>query len=440
MLTFARLYDRNQLLSPRNAFSILYFFRVMLPAIIYSSSVAVGRITDDYVREAILSDGNYFIYGLLQTVSYYCVLFGMRVKTGKVRFTISNRRSNDISNNDENYKHYFYWGVIFTVIGFLDFLIIMQRSGGIFYFFTHLQYRAIILRDLDLLSWLLIFLHYGPLLMVYAMRGRSKKISVFLFALVIVSGFLCGLGGRKTMIIMIVEMIFVYHFTVRNLSLKDIIRPRNVVIVLLVFVAFTVMVRFRTSGAFELFLENPLEFINGNNRSVTSVITGESYVKYYIAVIEYFKNHSLWLGKSFLGLVTAFIPSSLYSAKPPVDDGMYLYSICLGREDIMPIMPTRSLNLSSYPLETFGSMYANFGIIGVIVGMVILGIIINKAYQRIERNNYRVLDIIIYTQMLFGFELSTLRIFQILEIFIMLGIIVYFVDRLPITASAHRRR
>lgn len=444
-VTFLWIRDKSQILAPRNAFSVLYFLRIMLPAVIYANTGVAGRISDGYVSRAVLSNENYLSYAVLQTASYYCVIFGMRLVFGTRKYTFKHSNINvsqgiktGESLGEENYKHYLYWGIVFTLIGFVDFLLIMQRSGGLVYFFTHLQYRTIILRDLDLLSWILILLHYGPLLIVYSMRGRNKKISYALFALVILSGFMCGLGGRKTMLIMIIEMIFVYHFTVREIKIKDVLRPRNIAILILIYVFFIVIVQFRYEGTFEAFISNPLAFINSNNKSVTSILTGESYVKYYMAVIEYFKEHSYWLGKSFLGLITAFIPSSLYPGKPPVDDGMYLYSICMGRQDIMPVMATRSLNLSSYPLETFGSMYANFGFMGVLIGMIILGHIINRTYKRIEKNNYRVLDIIIYAQMLFGFELSTLRIFQILEIFIMLGVIVYFVDKLPIKISGRR--
>ena len=445
LLSFIKIYEKKEALSPVNAFSAIYFLRVVIPAVMYSSTGIAESISDSYVRNAVLTDSTYLTYAVLQTISYYCVVLGIRIRLTSRKYSLRIGNSYTLAssyNSDEikqeKYKHYLYWGIVFTIIGVIDFILIIQKTGGFAYFFSHLQYRAVILRDLDLLSWLLIFLHYGPLLIVYSMRGQNKKISIWLFVLVIIAGFMCGLGGRKTMIIMLIEMVVVYHFTVRKLTIKDVLRPRNILILLLVFVYFSVMVRLRTEGAFETFISNPFTFVNANSRRLSSILTGESYVTYYMTVIEHFKTNALWLGRSFLGLVTAFIPSSLYPAKPPVDDGMYLYSICMGRTDIIPPMATRSLNLSSYPLETFGSMYANFGMVGLIIGMILLGRIVNRSYRRIERRNYQVVDIIIYIQMLFSFELSTLRIFQVLETFIMLAVIVYFADRLKLSLG-HRK-
>lgn len=445
ILSFFRVYDRSEPLKPANAFTVIYLIKVIIPAVLFSSLSIVEGISDSYVRSAVASNDTYLSYSILQTISYFCVLLGIRSKPILGRYSLKKPEKkgmvqgtldgDDIS--DERYHHYFIWGVIFTIIGFFDFALIIQRAGGFGYFFSHLQLRSIILRDMDFLSWLLIFLHYGPLLIVYSMRGQNKKITIWHFILIILAGFMCGLGGRKTMIIMLIEMIVVYHFTVRKITIKDVLKPRTILIFILVLLYFTVMVRLRGEGALDTFLTNPFDFVRGNNKRITSIITGESYVTYYMTVIEHFKSHALWLGRSFLGLLTAFIPSSLYPAKPPVDDGMYLYSICLGRDDIIPPMATRSLNLSSYPIETFGSMYANFGIIGLLIGMFILGRIINRSYRRLEKRNYRVVDIIVYIQVLFAFELSTLRMFQLFEVIVMLGVIVFFVDRLKISLG-HR--
>jgi len=148
-----------------------------------------------------------------------------------------------------------------------------------------------------------------------------------------------------------------------------------------------------------------------------------------MTIIDYFKTHALWLGKSFIGLVTAIIPSSLYTGKPPVDDGTYLYSICQGRTNIVPPMSFGNLDGSSYPLETFGSMYANFGIVGLFVGMIVLGGIYGYAYRKIKKNSYDLFSVVIYTQIIFTFQLSTLRIFQLFEIIVVFKIITAVVDR-----------
>ena len=124
-------------------------------------------------------------------------------------------------------------------------------------------------------------------------------------------------------------------------------------------------------------------------------------------------------------MITAIIPSSLYPGKPPVDDGTYLYSICQGRTNIIPPMSFDNLDGSSYPLETFGSMYANFGLVGLFVGMIVLGGIYGYAYRKMKNNSYSLFNVVIYTQIIFTFQLSTLRIFQLFELIIVFGIITY---------------
>ena len=430
LITFRNFRNKDQLFSPINVFSILYFIRVMIPTIIYSGMSSVDRISDNYLHESVISNDNYFFYSVLQTICYFFVVLGLRDKSPAI-ISFNNKRS-ILNVNEYSYKHYLYWGLIFTIIGFIDFMLVMHKIGGITHFVSNLRYRTIMLRDIDLLSWLLIFLHYGPLLIVYSLKDNKRKINVFLFVLVVVAGLMCGLGGRKTVIVMIAEMIFVYHFSIKEITLKEIFKTKNYIIAFGLFIFFVVMVQLRREGAFEIFLSNPFEFFKDSQQGILSVFTSESYVKHYMAIMLYFSDHPFWLGKSFLGLITAFVPSSLYFDKPPVDDGMYLYSICIGRQDIIPIMPARSLNLSSYPLETFGSMYANFGVIGLLIGMFLLGKIIKFFYRRLINNGCQIIDIILYTQIVFCFELSTLRIFQIFEIFLMLGVIVYFVEKFPI--------
>ena len=161
---------------------------------------------------------------------------------------------------------------------------------------------------------------------------------------------------------------------------------------------------------------------------VIAPIARESYAQNHMLAIQYFDYNEHWRGKTFLGLLTAPIPSSIFSTKPPVDDGTYLYAISLGRNDIDPPMSFKELNVSSLPLETFGSMFANFGPVGVVLGSLIKGMIIGYIYSKIKaaKKNY-LLAIYAYIIMIFNFELATLNIFSvitsILLMFLLLSVI-----------------
>ena len=102
---------------------------------------------------------------------------------------------------------------------------------------------------------------------------------------------------------------------------------------------------------------------------------------------------------------------------------MYLYSIGQGRNDILPPMPTKSLDYSSWPLETFGSMYANFGPLGLLFGMAIVGLVIGWFYKKMVMSDCNFFYIMMYIQVLFAFELSTLRIVQIIISFVIIYIL-----------------
>ena len=113
-----------------------------------------------------------------------------------------------------------------------------------------------------------------------------------------------------------------------------------------------------------------------------------------------------------------------------VDDGMYLYSIAHGRPNVKPVMPAKALDGTSWPLETFGSMYANFGVFGVFIGMLLIGMIIGWSYRKMVLEKFSFLWLLMYIHILFSFEISTLRIFQTFIFFISIFVISFIVKKI----------
>lgn len=442
IVTMIRIFNKKEVLAPSNLYSVLYLITILIPTLIYAGNDSIAQLSNKYLRDAVSDDSIYLQYTILQTISYYLVLLGigLRFRQRTLVYVFPSSYSHDEETENYNFNDtinhkYKFWGLLFTIIGFGIFYIIMQKVGGAYYFFSHLQYRLSLTRDVDLLSWLLPLLHYGPLVLVYSLRETRKKMSIWMLLLIIVSGFCCGLGGRKAVILMLFEAITIYHYSVKSISIKNIFKPKYVILIVVIAVFFITYVQFRQEGAFESFLSNPYTFIKDNSSGISKVFTSESYVSFYMAIIKYFRNHSYWRGSSYLGLLTAIIPSSLFAGKPPVDDGMYLYSICQGRTDIFPVMKTSALNGSSYPLETFGSAYANFGIIGLFLAMIFLGVIINYFYRKLKKSNYSLFSIIIYAQVIFGFEFSTLRIFQLFQTIVIVWMMTRYIEVFKIKKS-----
>ena len=422
---FSRKKSRD-IASPYNLFTFLYFFNIVIPIILYINIDSKEFLSKIHIKNAVEDNEIYITYVILQTISYYLVVFGMNLKIKSFNPKLMKNYKSF------NYLKYKYTGIMLWIIGVLSFFKIMSQVGGIKYFFTHLQFRTILMRNIDFLSWILPFLNYGVLLIVYSHKGNKKPITLKIFMLAILSGLMSGLGGRKALIMLLIEVLLLSHYCVKSINVKKLLKLKYIFLIICIYIFFILMVKFRVEGAVEEFLKNPFLFALNSNEGFLKTIKKESYVAYYMALIKYFQTNSFWKGKTFLGLVTAIIPSSIFPNKPPVDDGTYLYSICLGRTDIMPPMPFNKLNGSSLPLETFGSMYCNFGVIGLFLGMTLLGIVYKYFYQKMKNSSYNFFYVIMYIQVIFTFHLSTLRVFQIFLIMIQLYIITFIVKKLKI--------
>ena len=410
LVTFLAFHDRKDLFGPKNIFFILYLFGILIPTLYYSDSSNAAGIGNASLSSAVLNDDYYLTYVILQTLSYHCVLAGIGVATSHAGSTKA-----IVPEADKNMANIRIWAALFILLGMGAFALMMGKVGGLFYFISHLQYRTIMTRDLDLYSWLLPFAQYGCLLLVASRGSKRKPITAPIVLLIVATGLMCGLGGRKALIILVVECFIIYHYAIHKMTLSRLLSIRNIVAALFILAFFVVFTNLRTDGSFESLVSNPTGFLQGAFTNLTASLVGESYVPFYVKVVSYFDSHELWGGLSFLGLFTAIIPSSLFPGKPPVDDGAYLYSIALGRGDIVPPMPFSQLDGSSYPLETFGSMYANFGVAGLLVGMVLLGYLYGRVYTKMQTSSYSLFWIVLYTQVMFTFQISTLRIFQLLQ-------------------------
>ena len=424
---------KHDVFYPHNAYTLLYLVKIVLPTIIYAIPTNISIVDDIFLKNALYSDTSFFCYIILQSLGYVLVLLGIKVVANRyLKIADIQMSQNEIGRLDhENIRIYKTWGIIFYLLGILGFFLIMSKTGGVAYFFSNLQYRTYLVRDLDFESYLLSLLNYAPLLIIYSKRWTKGKIRFIDIILIIFAGLMVGLGGRKALLMLVVESIVIYHFVVKRIRIKKILRPKYIIGILFVYLFFTTYSKFRQEGAYMQFINSPVAFYTENvDGGLARAIAGESYVPFYVAIINYFETHQKWYGTSFKGLFTAFIPSSFYSDKPPVDDGMYLYSIANGRDGLLPPMPVHELDGSSWPLETVGAMYANFGSLGVLIGMWLVGIIIGSVYNKMIKTNYSFLFVIFYTLMLFTFELSSLRIVQLVMAFVILSVIQFTVNKL----------
>lgn len=331
-----------------------------------------------------------------------------------------------------NYKQsrkYKLWGYILYALGIWGFLLTMFKVGGIAFFYSNLGLRTYLVRDLDFELYLLSLLNYAPLLIVYSKKWSHSKISIIEIILIVLAGLMVGLGGRKALLMLAIQCVVIYHYVVTPINVKKILSLKFVSLILLMFFFFTTFSKLRTEGAADEFLHDPIAFYMDNNQGgIKEALAGESYVPFYVAIVDYFDKHDNWGGATFTSIASAFLPSSFYPQKPPVDDGMYLYSIAHGKQ-VSPPMPAKSLDGTSWPLETFGAMYANFGLWSVPFGMLIVGLTIGFVFKRMVRLHYPFKFVLFYVFVLFTFEVSTLRIVQAIITFVMLSVVQFIIDR-----------
>ena len=417
---FFRIIKKTDLLNPLTLFAAFFVIKVAIPTLILTDETNVSSlITNDYLQASILDNNVFLEYAFLQVVVFFIALLGIRtsIQSGIVNKVATREgRLFEPTNREGGINTYLVLGCGLCCIGIVAFVLMMRAVGGINYFMSNLQMRTTMISSQTTLYWLISLLENVPILLAYYCFKKypfNRLKIVFLVFFSCILGLMCGLGGRTTLVMILIQIMIIYHYVVKPIDLKSLLQPQFLLLIIGMMAFIVIMPALRNPGEWISFVESPMQYLFKHFSNVFSLITEESYVPHYTAVIKYFSTHNFWHGSSFKGLLTGFIPSSLMTGKPPVDDGMYLYSICLGREDIQPVMSASSLDLSSYPLETFGAMYANFGILGVIVGFWILGRIIGHAYySMINSEHNKLFYILIYTATIVSFQLSTLRVEQ----------------------------
>lgn len=167
-----------------------------------------------------------------------------------------------------------------------------------------------------------------------------------------------------------------------------------------------VTIAFRGSGVGAArYLDDPSSFARDVLASAPAATKRFSPLDRYLLVVGYFTADKVWLGRSYLGLLTAPIPSAWWQDKPGGDDGLYLESIASGM-DVTPPMPAWKTIKSSWPPLTFGIGYMNFWVPGVVAGMFLLGACYRAAYDNMRRNSFSIHSVGLYglTLLVLGFS------------------------------------
>lgn len=256
------------------------------------------------------------------------------------------------------------------------------------------------------------FLTLAALLSVYRIRFAdtvwSKLLAVGL--IIAVGAVLTISGGRKSTMYLVLGAVFVWHFSVRRIT-KPIWPLTGIGVVLAAY--FLVVLILRAPGALDATVVDPSVLLASIGDSATLFFENLSYVDGFVYTLWKFSRDGLWFGATWLDLLYSPLPSSVITSKPPIDDGVYLRSLAEGMR-VVPGMSASALYPSSWPPETFGAGFMNFGWPGVALYHLVLGMMFRVVYEYLRRSPSSFFAIYLYAQIVLNFEISNLRIVQAL--------------------------
>ena len=230
-------------------------------------------------------------------------------------------------------------------------------------------------------------------------------------------------SSRSPALELLLVVIFGYHYLIKRIKVSSLLKPKALIILAIVFSIIIIlpMLRAMSSGSSSIDYENlniGIGFFDGIGKALEELST----VKVDTFVYNSFNSSNYWHGSNYLNLLVAWIPSSVYHNKPCIDDGVYLCNLMYGHS-VLPNMGRNDLiETYSWPFTTPSCLFANFGVLGITVGGIVLGIIFRKTYCLLGKKNNPFI-IYLYFLIVYQLEFSTLSISQAIVPIILCGIV-----------------
>lgn len=400
ILVFAFYYNKyNDIFHPMCFFAILSSLR-------YVPSVYSGK-TDTYV---LLTDEglSIFVFYTLITILFVCGGYEFYVKHIKKTFV-------SIIEGGINKKP-FSIGLTLFVIGVLSRIVFINISGGLNYILSNIQQKLSIVSGYGYLLALGSFMTFGIIYMLtsnYLKYNKNKKILFLLILIfILINLFLLGfMSDRTAPIRSLMIIVMAYHYHHKKIYLSSLFSPKILVIVLASIVFIVAMPLLRNSQGFDYY-GSVTDLISGALDNVFKIFLWFSYTGRDVFIFQHFNIDNYWLGSNVLNLLYAPIPKALYNQKPPVDEGFYLSNLVMGYDSSPPDY-TWYYN-SSFPFDNQGIMYANFGITGLIIGAIAIGMVYAKTYKFLRANHYHPIAIVLTQYVMYNFAFTSHDIVAIL--------------------------
>ena len=300
-------------------------------------------------------------------------------------------------------------------VGLASRLYLLRSIGGLFYvlhnmgnaYFLYAHFSSGYVGALGHLMTLAV------VMLIHKYSQEKKRGYLFLGAgmMVLAMGTYLIYSSRSPAMELVMIAVFAWHYLCGRIALKKIFRPRVIAVGVALLAVVVVLPSLRNDSREQRMEYSEFNVVQRLGEGFEDVFNDFSYVGRDTFVYHYFPDHGYWLGRNFLNLLVAPIPSSMYPNKPCVDDGNYLCNIMRGY-DTTPDMGRDELTVDySVPFSTQGCMFANFGYAGVVVAGLLLGVFYAWIYC-LHLRWRTVFSVIAYQLAVYQLELSTLSIVQ----------------------------
>jgi hypothetical protein len=396
---------RHDLFAPDRLAAVLYGVRI-LPFFFMAAADPQSAIDYQVRNHPAVTDLEMSImtYGLVQCAGFLALLVGIRS-----RLFASLGRALRLDHGDYSPGRLRVAVIVSFAAGLMLFSAFLDKVGGLAFVLRNLGIRTTITAGYGYYtSAYTVLFTLGALTAVYSLRrGVTAPRFVYMIVAVLLSAaLLSATGGRSSTVELSFAAILVWHYGVSPITR---IRARYLVPILLIAAYIVVIPVLRRPGGYEKLTSDPSAFAAEVKGNLDQLGGGNSFVDIQVFVVGYFHPGNIWWGASYVDLLTAPLPRRLYPDKPPVDDGVYLNSLLLGME-VKPPMPFYQLSITSWPPSTFGIMYMNFWIPGVLAGMALVGVIYRITYQYLVNSSMGLFSIIVYAFIMWRFQLSNLNL------------------------------
>jgi hypothetical protein len=383
--------------SPSGLVSLYAFIKFFMESLLIlnfesvKSLAGVYGVTEtQYITQSILIS---FLVSLLSYFLLWVLTYSLRKDYGlltydKVRQVTYGTRSTSLWAIPRVSLGYF---ILFSV-GFLFLLIIFQSAGGIVNYVSNFASRTEMLAGYGaIVKFSTLFIQLA-ILYFFAINYKisEKKAYVILLLGMLM---LFSLGGRTAPIFLLFASLVYVHFYCKKFQISF----KLLLFLLIIFLAALYMSLLRF-GNFDSLIQMDLAEIPFS--LWFSIIGGYfSYIIRDSVIVSYFAENDFWYGAGLLSFFFAFIPRTLYSAKPVVDNGVYVIAMSNGQQVIPPMVPAE-LPHYGWP-ESYMSGYMEAGWLGLVIGVTLSCFLVSFIFSKLVKSDFKVEWVFLYCFFMF---------------------------------------